>query len=362
MRRCLLALLLVACGDPPPPAELAPIEAPTRNAAGDASLRRMVAEMAEHGACDALADAFMPLPEAGDGPEGRRRVGGRLWVSDCRVERTDDALRVTLGGRGWQFVDEVGAGPLGTSFAVRGTVRFEMSVTLEGELDVRYDAPTRRAQVIVTPRPGARVRVTPIGAVPVAPTGGWSQLLGGIGGLFGVSPQAQAREQLEAQAGARLRNELARGLTISLDLCSGQVQPTLGALAEGEAPPEPPVPMDRWLDNRQVVLAPEGIDIAGPFDAEGLEVVVDPMLGADSSVSLVCADEAARIASTYLATGERRVGAALESRRLQRTVTLEPSGDCASVHLVTLGGVTENTFNYGASREGETRTALVPCD
>lgn len=362
MRRCLLALLLVACGDPPPPAELAPIEAPTRNAAGDASLRRMVAEMAEHGVCESLTHTFVPLPETGSDRRRWMPVQGRLWVSECSAERVEERLRVSLVGRGWQWVDEEGAGPLGSSFRVRGTVRFEASLTLEGELDLRYDAETRRAQVIVTPRPGLGVRVSPIGAVPVAPSGGWSGLIGGIGGLFGVSPEAQAREQLEARAGARMRNELARGLTISLDLCSGQVQPTLGALAEGEAPPMPPVPEERWIDNQEVLLQPGGLDIAGPYDADDLELKLERFDGPPFAVHLVCAEDGERIAATYLATGEARVAGALQSHRLDASLWLQDIEPCESVHLVTLGGETPSRFGYRARRLSEVRSPLVNCD
>ena len=117
----LAIVLSIACGEPPQAPAPAPLPAPTRTAAEDATLRHMLMDMAQHGACEALEGHFVPLPEPRP-PAGRRpRVEGRLWVQDCRIEREGDALDVRLEGRGWQWIDELGAGPLGSQFNVRAT-------------------------------------------------------------------------------------------------------------------------------------------------------------------------------------------------------------------------------------------------
>ena len=44
------------------------------------------------------------------------------------------------------------------------------------------------------------------------------------------------------------------GLTIMLDMCTSQIDPILGALGDGEAPPEAPYAGGRWLENAEVLV------------------------------------------------------------------------------------------------------------
>lgn len=362
----LFLLLAAACGESAEVTEAAPITAPERSAAGDEALRRMVMDVAQHRACEVLRDRFVPLPEHRPPATRRPRTVGRLWVSDCNVTREGDALRVHLEGRGWQWADEIRAGPLGSSFSVRGTVRFEATIDLFGELDLRYDEPTRRAQVIVTPREGARVRVSPIGSVPVAPSGGWSGLVGGLGGLIGLSPQAQAREQLEAQGAARIRAQLARGVTLTFDLCTGQLDPVLGALGEGEAPPAPPYPQGRWIDNAETVVHPGALDVAGPFEVEGgaLLLEAERLDGPAPELLVLCRSDAALLAASFLASGRARASSAASRTTLSSPARVDLSGSgCEAPHVVLLssGGSAARVRYRVIDPEAEAE-ALVSCD
>ncbi|HJL14485.1 MAG TPA: hypothetical protein RMH99_02445, partial [Sandaracinaceae bacterium LLY-WYZ-13_1] len=153
---------LSSCGDDAATAGEGPVAPPPeRTAAQDEALRAMVADVAEGRACRALRDRFLPLPEdhAGRPRDGRPVVEGRLWVNECAIERRGERLSVHLGGRGWQWVERDGAGPLGSRFTVRGTVPFEATVDLESAVDLRYDERDRRAAVLLTPRGAPRARV-----------------------------------------------------------------------------------------------------------------------------------------------------------------------------------------------------------
>ncbi len=361
-----LALVVASClgcgeaADTPAPA---PVDAPARTAAGDASLRRMLLDIAAHRGCAALEGAFAPLPEPEVAADRRRRVTGRLWVSRCRLAREGDALGVEVAGRGWQWVDEAGAGPLGSRFDVRGTVRFEVAITLQAEVDVRYDEPSRRAQLLLTPRAAPAVRVTPIGRVPVIAAGGWSGLIGGLGGLLGASPEAQARAQLEAGAARRLAGELGRGLTVTVDLCTSQVDPVLGPLAEGAPPPPPPYPGGRWIDNAAILLHPDGVDVAGPFEVAGtLRVEAERIEGPAPRVAWVCADDASDAAAGFLASGAARVDGAVRTAEVASTVALDvTAAQCDEAALVWIPGPGAARVRYRVSDPTVEAEPLVGC-
>lgn len=309
IRALACALVLVACGGEVEPAPTDPVPPPRRSAAQDQALRRMALDVAEAQVCPLLLDRFLPLPEDGvvRARDALPVVEGRLWVSACQATRRGDALGLHLEGRGWQRVERSAAGPLGSSFTVRGVVRFDARLDVEGEIDLGYDPASRRASLVLTPRTAPRARVTPIGAVPVSPDGGWSGLIGGIGGLLGASPASRAREVLEARAAITVERELARGATFQLDLCTGQLHGTLGALADGEAVPPPPWDDadTRFRENLRVRLRDGAFDLAGPFESP-LAIDVEVEEGEGVNVAVLCGPEGALHASAYFSSGDAR--------------------------------------------------------
>lgn len=360
----LLVLALAGCGDSPATVDVEPIDAPRRTAAQDRALRRLAIDALRHRACPALRDRFLPLPE--DRPAAQRRaIEGRLWVSECRLDREAETLSLRLQGRGWQWVERSAAGPLGSSFTVRGTVRLDATVSMTSELDLRYDEDAHRALVALTPTESPRATVTPIGTIPVAPDGGWSSLIGGLGGLLGASPQAQARPLLEQEAAGIVRRQLAGGATLSVDLCTGQPDLVFGPVGDGEAVEPPPFEGGEglWLDNARVRLHPEGLEISGPWDTgEGdgaFELEVES--GGPVDARVLCRADAAVLASQFLAGGRASLpaGASQQTVRDRATLALR-NEDCASPHVV-LTASTETTVRYRVTRDDLRPEAYVDC-
>lgn len=359
-----LALFVAACGDGVAP-RVEPLPAPERTAAQDRAMRALLVDVARHRACELLRDRFVPLPEDRPGAQ-RRVVEGRLWIDRCEVRREEDRLGLTLSGRGWQWVERSAAGPLGSSFTVRGTVRLEASLELTSALDLRYEEDARRVLIALTPSAAPTATVRPIGTIPVAPDGGWSSIIGGLGGLFGVSPEAQARPLLEEQAALVVRQQLARGVTLGLDLCTGQPDVTFGPVGDGQAVEPPPFEADdgaRWLDNQRVRLHEGGLDLSGPWDTTdgdgSFELVVES--GGPVEAFVLCRAEAALLASSYLAGGDATPRAHASRQRVHDRASLAlRAEDCAAPHvLLTSPG--DATVRYRVRRDGLTPEALVDC-
>src|SRR5690606_16642683 len=105
----LACVIASARGDvPEPEPTLPPPSAPTRTAVQDRAIRALVMDVAEARACEALRGAFVPLPE--DRParpaDEPAVIEGRLRISECEVERREDALEIAIAGQGWRWIQE----------------------------------------------------------------------------------------------------------------------------------------------------------------------------------------------------------------------------------------------------------------
>ncbi len=370
-RLALLACALAcACSDVPEAGvTLAPPGSPERTAVQDRAIRALVMDVAEGRACAALDGAFVPLPEDRPArpPSELPVVEGRLWVSRCEVERRGETLALSVGGRGWRWVEESAPGPLGTSYSVRGHVRFEADVDVTADVDLRYDERGHRVLAALTPRESARARLTPIGALPVVADGGWSSVLGGLGGLLTGSSVGDRARPLVQEHGARMVQRMLRaGATLSLDLCSGQIDGALGAIADGAAPPARPYGDEEpWRDNARVRLRPGGLDASGPWAADGRRMLADLEVedGGPAQAALLCREEAALLASEHLSTGAASFRGASTTATRGRAIALSlEAGACEEAVLVVLAsGQLDVRYRYRVRREGDTREAWVRC-
>ena len=278
-----LAALAIACGgrdesmSPPPP----PPDKPIRGAAGDADLRVMLAEIASAKACEQIRGSFRGLRA-----EGREDLTtGVLWLHDCKI--TNDGTRVTfeLGGRGWQWTAKQ-TEQAGGEFEVRQYIRFGVHATIRGTLDIGYDRTTHIASVWFTPTASPDVRFEPIGDIDVDEKGLWSEIVGGAATVATESPEEQGEEQADTRGTQTFANELARGLTVALDLCTGYQRVSLGRAPKGKLGPPDPGETTR----RSVEIQPGGLLAFGPYEApHGMHITMQS--SGPLRVGLACADD-----------------------------------------------------------------------
>lgn len=375
-RRLLLvvALSTLGCGGA---AELGPpavtlIAPPERTAAEDTHLRSLLVAMAERQMCRQVLGQFVALPDADSpmGPaSGASPSAGRLWIQGCTAERQGDRLAMRLEGSGWTWIEQTNEGPMGTSFTVRGHLRFRSEFDLEGAVDVAYVEGEGLVSLWLTPAEGVEARIVPTGAVPVAPNGGWSRFLAGVGDVFGASAEERARPMVEEQGSTLLRETLGNGFTFTLDVCRGQPDSMVGALGNGERP-ERPYPPDeqRWLANQRVRLRPGGLDIAGSFDVGDAPLHIDLEVeeGPGVEVSLFCEGDAGHIARAFL-DGEsiaRTVTPLATTRVGPRTATFieADTRQCPVAMVVTPIGAETSVFRYRVFGVGDAAEPLVACD
>jgi len=370
-----LSLVAFGCGGSPPAAETArPAPPPERTAAQDTAIRSLLLELADYHLCAALQGEFVALPDAdaaAGAAGGASPSAGRLWIERCTTARRGNRIALGLRGRGWTWVERGTTGPLGSSFTVRGHLRFQTSIDLAGEIDLGYAVDRKLVSIWLSPREAADATVTPLGAVPVAPDGGWSSVVGALGGVFGDTVEQRARVSVQQEGSAQMRDRLTSGLTVTASLCTGQTDVIVGALGNGVTP-ERPFAADgkRWLSNQRVRLRPNGLDVAGPWEATGSRVRIDLEVerGATIDARVMCSAEASAVAEAWLAG--RAPERAARVRRAQRlaahdSVAFElETRDCPLV-LVTqpAPGATEPVvFRYRAAATDDVVTPLVRCE
>jgi hypothetical protein len=291
----IVASALAGCGrsdsPPAPPAPPPRATAPLRGAAGDHALRVMLSELASSKACSMIEGQFRPLRA----PDRRDTVTGTLWIRDCRV--AVDGTRVTfhLAGNGWQWADQTRRRAGGT-FVVRQYVKFGVEVELPGTLDVAYDPGSHVASLWFSPSAAPAIRFEPVGDVEVDRDGAWASVLGGVSSLFASSPERQARRQATAQGTRQFEDELADGMAVTIQLCTGLVRFNLGRPAKGAMQP----PDAGETHDVPVELQPGGLMVFGPQLAPaGMSIRVTARGGA-VRVAMACAAKAEQVAEAFL--------------------------------------------------------------
>lgn len=321
----LLGLVVAACRHE---AEKKPAPLPTpplRGAAGDTDLRIMAAELVSARVCDMIRGHFQGL-HAPDRPEA---VTGVLWVRECKSSSDGTRLRFHLAGEGWQWVKgKKGAG--GATFAVEQYVRFRLTASVSGEIDVAYDNSSHVASLWFSPVAEPDVTFATIGGVDVDAEGVWSSVLGAVSSLAASSPEEQAEKQATSEGIQAMKRKFAQGISITVDLCTGLIRSGFGRNVKGTMRP-PGVGESKQIS---VELEPRGIMIIGPVNAPTAMTVDVTVSRGAVHVALVCNHEAEAVAQAFMKEREPPAVPELASRDVRGHATLEARSPSCSVSLV----------------------------
>jgi hypothetical protein len=251
----------------------------------------MVAELASAKACEQIRGNFQALPAA-----SRPSVmSGALWIHTCRITNAGTQVKFHLEGHGWQWIDEEKKKG-GGRFTVHQYVRFGVVATIAGTLDIGYDPRSHVASVWFSVQGDPEVQFTPIGKLDVDAEGAWSSVLSATASLLASSPEQSARRDAKTQGATDLKKQLAEGISVTVDLCTGMIRSgvgqtspgEMGALGVGET------------EQISVELHPGGVMIFGPqLASEGMTVLADVRNGT-ARLLLMCNDQAQALAKAFL--------------------------------------------------------------
>lgn len=266
--------------------------APLRGAAGDAALRVMLSEIASAKACKLMEGQFRPLRA----PDRHQVVTGTLWIRACEITNEGTHVVFHLSGNGWQWVDQT-KHQAGGTFVVREYVRFGVSIEMPGALDIAYDPGSHIASLWFSPDRMPDIKFSPLGKIDVDRDGTWSSILGAVSSIFASSPEKQAHDTAKHQGTEQFAYELADGMAVTIDLCTGLSRFNLGRPVKGAM---------QYADagetrNIAIELQPRGVLMFGPQLApNGMTVNVDAREGA-VRIGLACQQQANELADAWLA-------------------------------------------------------------
>ncbi len=262
-----------------------------RGAVGDGDLRVLLSELASAKACEMVKGQFRPL-RAADRPGV---VTGVLWIRECKAKNDGTRLTIELSGNGWQWAEQEQKKAGGT-FAIRQYVKFGMTATMPGALDMAYDRQDHVLSLWFTPAQAPEVTFSPVGGIDVDSKGAWSSVVGALGSVFAQSPEHLAKGVAKTQGGHELEKQLSDGLSVTIDLCSGLSRFGLGREPKGamnhpDAGESKRVPIE--LEQGAITfLGPQIIGPAG-FTAN-VESPTGPV-----HVDIACRDQAEALAEAY---------------------------------------------------------------
>lgn len=286
-----LALLGACTRDLAPPPEPPKPVVPLRGASGDSDLRVMLSELASSQACAMIRGGFHGLRA----PQRPDVVTGVLWIRECEITNVGPRVTFQVAGNGWSWIDQAQSKGGGT-FAVRQYVRFTIAATVRGELDVAYDRGSHVATLWFTPEKAPDLDFKTIGDIDVDSQGMWSSVVGALGSAFATSPEDAALGQATSQGTHDLNAQLADGLAVTINLCTGLSRVHLGRPPRGEMG----VATVGETFRVPVELQPDGLMLIGPqLAGGGMSLRATASQGA-IKLSLVCAADAAIVASEFL--------------------------------------------------------------
>ena len=269
-------------------------------------IRTMLSDVASAKACEMIRGQFRGLRA----PERPGVVTGVLWIRECSITNDGTRVRFQIAGDGWQWAEQEKK-QAGGRFDVHQYVKFGVQATIDGTLDIAYDRRSHVVSMWFLPSVRPLIVFKPIGKVNVDTRGAWSSVIGALSSVFASSPDTQGTREAKRQGTRQFGDELAGGLAVAIDLCTGYQRFTLGRPPEGSlGPPDvgetPRVPVE---------LEPGAMFVFGPeLAGRGMTIDVDAPDG-PVDVALAC-DDRAEAAADAFAHGGRDTSVATLARQV----------------------------------------------
>lgn len=334
-------------------------------------LRELLIDLTAYQACERIKGRFSTLSAQGASPEGSSDPAvGVFWIQDCTAKQIDaQHLSITLSGKGWRWISREKENA-GAKFIIDENVRFNVQISMVGTLDMEYSKQNHVVTSWMIPTQPVEANFQVSQDIDVDAEGIWGSIVGGAASLIGKSPEARAKKTINKKGSSKIESKLSHGLTLVLDLCTGQRYTKFGKLAAGELPDTAtPAEGKNFQVNNRAQLHAKGLVLSGPF--ETTQPVIAKLslakVGGGVHAALVCKQQAEVLANQYLAGETLGEIDTLTEQQVTKTapVTLEaePSVNCPVMLVMRPMNDHKDpvTLNYRVFHEGDTQKPLVSC-
>ncbi|MBD3243941.1 MAG: hypothetical protein GF331_25335 [Chitinivibrionales bacterium] len=352
-------------GRPDRPSALAP-----DSVVGD-ELRALVTDVAAHRLCERLRGRFLALSAGGAAvQQGIEPVDGNLLIRECTAERVDaHHLRLEISGVGWRWIAR-SRQRFEATFEIDEYLKAAIEVSTAGAVDFAYDTAQQMAMLELIPIEPVEIGLDILNDVEVKAESIWASIVGTGVDIVGTAPRRRAMRALRRRGRHRLEARVSHGLTVVVDLCTGQRY-----LKFGTASPEAFRAMTtpsarRFLVHASAVLHEGGMLFAGPFETdEPVVASIEVLDGGAVRASYVCEQQAQRLADAYV---KGDTVPAIEQSIAEQTVrgdapvSLTVGADVGCRLVLVMRGPKQQrepvTFTYTVTRQNARARPWVDCE
>ncbi len=266
-------------------------------------LQELLADLAVANICSGIKKHFLLLTNEGTSlVRGKEPAIGNLWIQDCATRLNQPGhFDLIIEGAGWRWIDRE-VTRFGATFYIEEYVRFEFRLVISCQPKMQYDRENHIVVVWFKPAKPLDITFTVVGATNVRRRNFWSSVVGVAASIFGASPEERAKEMIQQEFEKKFKSKLDRGITLLLDLCTGQHDIIFGTYPADEMP-EAPLPSEgrRYYANKSAVLKPGSLFLSGPFQKDKEMTAFLRVTQGSVKVAWMNDAQAVRLAIAYMA-------------------------------------------------------------
>lgn len=279
-----------------------PVGIPSASLSGSGHLQELLVDLAVANICPRVRKHFRSL--TGEGASlvrGIEPVIGNLWIQDCVTgENQPGYFDLMVEGSGWRWIDRE-ATRLGATFYVDEYVRFAFRLDMSFQPEIQYDLENHIAVVWFKPAKSMDITLTVVGDTNVRRGNFWTKVVGAGAAIFGASPEERVAEKIQQKFEKEFKSKLDGGITLMLDLCTGQYDVLFGAYSARKMPETPLPGRGRpYHANKRVVLKPGALFLSGPFQKDKEITAFLKVTQGRVKVAWMCDEQAVRLATAYM--------------------------------------------------------------
>ncbi len=335
-------------------------------------IRELLIDLLAYNACDFLQNRVFALAQKG-GASARGGVSptvGDFWIRSCAASQIDSQhVKISIAGIGWKWISRTRT-RAGAEFELDEYVKFQVDVATTGTVDLAYNQQTHVATAYFVPVAPIDVRFGVTADVDVLTEELWSSIVGTAATAVGPSLEQRARESIRKKGSRQFQSRLDHGLTIILDLCTGQRYTRFGTFPPGQLPESAaPAKGMNFQANSAALLHMNGILMAGPFAADTpLMAYVEIDSGGPVSVAWIHNSTAEKTAKAYVSNKPPPAMEPIDQQiaRAGEPVTMQagPGLERPVVLVMKPARIDSITsrFLYRVYYEGDVRKPLAACE
>ncbi len=268
------------------------------------NIRELAIDLLNYNACGRLKDRIFVLSQkqGASGGTGKAPSVGSFWLRSCSTTQIDSQhVRVTISGIGWRYLSRKKT-PASAEFELDENVKFQVDVSTTGTVDLAYDQKKKIATGYFVPTDSVDVTISVIGDLDIETEDIWSSIVGTAAEVVGAAPEERAEQSIQKKGSRKLRSRLDHGMTVIIDLCTGQRYTRFGTFPPGEIPQSAETDTDiNFQANSPAILYRNSIVMTGPFATnKPLIAYVEVDSGNPIVARWLCSYNAEKIAEAYV--------------------------------------------------------------